>query len=79
MTLLQFAAYKDNSNIVNYLLEEKGADPDIQGEYWYALRPMMTPTLAQGGIMERRSRLLRQLGTWKLFASSLQRRQMLIC
>jgi len=55
VTLLQFAAYKENKELVEYLLKT-GADPNIKGECRCASQPSMTLTQGQEGGTERRFR-----------------------
>lgn len=43
MTLLQFAAYKGDTDLVQYLLE-KGVDDNIVGECHHAAQPTMALT-----------------------------------
>jgi len=62
VTLLQFAAYKGNKELVEYLLKA-GADLAIKGECRCAPQPSMTLTPGQEGGMGRRFRQLQRMGT----------------
>ena len=50
--LLQFAAHKENKELVEYLLKA-GADPNIKGECRCASQASMTLTQGQEGGMKR--------------------------
>jgi len=80
VTLLQFAAYKGNKELVEYLLHEADADPNIRGECRCASEAWMRLTQGQEGRTKRRFKSLRRMGRsmWSGCFSKIRRRMLLL-